>query len=82
MLRMNTQVRRIRHYLKKYTPDLLVNAGVFLFAVNFFEKEVRLRVCIEYIADCYHDEKEWGLIVATMLIAVGINVLVRRYWIK
>lgn len=59
--------------MRKYFPDVLILLGVFILAVNLLRDKRIGRV---------FTDPDWGLITGVMLVAVGIDVLVRRYLLK
>ena len=65
--------------IQKYLPDFFVFVGVFLFSINYFQEKKVLCIASPF-QDC--TQPDWGIITGIMVIFVGLNLLVRRYFLK
>ena len=67
-------MKKMFNFLRGCYPDLLVQVGVFVFAIYKFQS------CrLSFVGGCGHRDIHWGLVFAVMCITLGVNVLFYRF---
>ena len=61
-------------YLKKYYPDFILQAGIFLLAVHFYQTCSRPFIG----GECLSSEIDMSVVVPIMLVSLAANIFVRR----
>ncbi len=65
-------------FLKKYLPDIIVLVGVYLTSYSLLRPPTKLGLGIDIVGP-YYDYHVGSKIFGIMMIAVGLDIAIRRY---